>query len=106
MIRTIRSLAVRAAAAVAASVWLLSPVSAKHFSEWGAPENIGAAINTLFNEQHPALSPDGLSLYFVSDRPGGLGGFDIYAAHRTDRDSFWEDPVAVGPLNSAASEFA
>ena len=104
--RTMRSLAVCTAAGVAASVWLLSPLSAKHFSDWGAPENVGAAVNTLFNEQHPALSPDGLSLYFVSDRPGGLGGFDIYAAHRADQDSSWGDPVPVAPLNSAASDFA
>jgi len=97
--RTKKSLAVRMLAGVATSVWLLIPLAAKHFSDWAAPENVGASVNSVFNEQHPALSSDGLSLYFVSDRPGGLGGFDLYVAHRVDREASWEDPVAVAPLN-------
>jgi len=104
--RTKKSWAVRMVAGVVTSVWLLIPMSAKHFSDWAAPENVGAPVNSVFNEQHPALSSDGLSLYFVSDRPGGLGGFDLYVAHRVDREASWQDPVAVAPLNSAASEFA
>jgi Tol biopolymer transport system component len=105
--RTRDLLAPLSTAVVAAIVGSLSlPLSATHFSDWANPENVGSAVNSVFNEQHAALSPDGLSLYFVSDRPGGLGGFDIYAAHRPDRDSEWGDPIAIEALNSAASEFA
>jgi Tol biopolymer transport system component len=105
--RTDRLWLLRAAAGTAsiASLWF-TPVAARRFSDWSGPENVGSAVNSIFNEQHPTLSPDGLSLYFVSDRPGGLGGFDIYAAHRTDRDSEWDPPIPIEALNSAASEFA
>jgi WD40 repeat protein len=41
-------------------------------SEWSSPENL-AAINSTFNEQAPSLSPDGLSLYFGSNRPPRRG---------------------------------
>jgi Tol biopolymer transport system component len=104
--RTRTLLAVRTAVIVSAAVRLWIPLSAKPFSDWTGPENVGAAVNTVFNEQHPALSPDGLSLYFVSDRPGGAGGFDLYAAHRASVDAPWDDPIPIEPLNSAASEFA
>src|SRR6059036_575878 len=53
-------------------------------SEWSTPVNLGSAINTTFNEQGPNLSKDGLSLYFGSDRPGGLGSFDLWV-ERTKR---------------------
>jgi len=92
--------------AAAATIWFGIPASATRLSDWDVPRNLGAAVNTTFNEQHPAISPDGQSLYFVSDRPGGQGGFDIYAAHRPSADAEWEDPIAIAPLNSDASEFA
>ena len=53
-----------------------------HFSSWSDPANLGATINTTFNEQGPTLSKDGLILYFGSDRPGGSGGFDIWVSRR------------------------
>src|SRR5262245_18485506 len=104
--RTNNTVMVRAAIATAAILSIRVPASATHFSDWAAPENVGGSVNTAFNEQHPSISPDGLSLYFVSDRPGGLGGYDIYAADRPDTDSPWNDPVAIEALNSGASEFA
>jgi hypothetical protein len=74
-------------------------------SEWSAPVNLGATINTTFNEQGPSLSNDGLSLYFGSDRPSGLGGLDIWVARRACTDCPWETPVNVGPVvNSVAFE--
>src|SRR5256885_10672660 len=45
-------------------------------SEWSEPVNLGPTINTGFNEQGPNLSKDGLTLYFGSDRPGGVGSLD------------------------------
>jgi len=56
--------------------------AASPFSEWSEPENLGSTINTTFNEQGPTLSNDELSLYFGSDRPGGIGGFDIWVSQR------------------------
>jgi len=74
-------------------------------SEWSAPVNLGATINSPANEQGPTLSNDGLSLYFGSDGAGGSGSFDLWVARRPCPDCPWESPVNLGPIvNSAASE--
>jgi WD40 repeat protein len=74
-------------------------------SEWSAPVNLGAAINTPANEQGPSLSNDGLSLYFGSDRDGGSGSFDLWVVHRPCPDCSWETPVNLGAtVNTGASE--
>ncbi len=49
---------------------------------WSTPTNVGTPINTEFPEFQPALSKDGTELYFVSIRPGGSGGSDLYVARR------------------------
>jgi hypothetical protein len=75
---------------------------------WGLAENLGPTINTALVESVPALSRDGHWLFFNSlDRPGGLGGFDIWASYREDvHDDFaWEEPVNLGPgVNSAFND--
>ena len=76
-------------------------------SPWDEPQNLGPVINSASHEQKPTLSVDGHRLYFASDRPGGLGGFDIYVSRRRDkRDDFgWEPPVNLGsPINSSSNE--
>jgi outer membrane protein OmpA-like peptidoglycan-associated protein/tetratricopeptide (TPR) repeat protein len=50
-----------------------------------------------FSVGHPALSPDGLKLYFVSDMPGGLGGTDIYVCESKGAD-LWGKPVNLGSV--------
>ncbi len=47
------------------------------FSDWSTPVNLGPSINTQYSEFHMAISVDELSLFFSSDRPGGLGGNDL-----------------------------
>src|SRR6476660_7996937 len=81
-------------------------LAAQQFSNWSPPENLGTVINSPANEQHPALSPDGLSLYFSSDRPGGAGGFDLWVSRRTTTAAAWQPPAAIARLNSSSSEFA
>ncbi len=84
-----------------------TPPDLGRFSAWSTPSSLGPTINSAANDQHPALSPDGLSLYFVSDRPGGSGGFDIYAARRATRDAPWGAPRNLGPtVNSSGLEFS
>lgn len=46
--------------------------------EWGKPENLGAPINTIESEGSLAVSADGLTAYFASDRSDSRGGLDIY----------------------------
>lgn len=70
---------------------------------WSAEEAI-AEVNTNADELGPELSSDGLSLYFYSDRPGGLGGYDLWVSRR-DGDS-WGPPVNLGPgVNTEFNEY-
>jgi len=46
-------------------------------SEWSEPVNLGATVNSPFADIAATLSPDGHSLYFVSNRPGGVGGSEF-----------------------------
>ncbi len=71
---------------------------------WGRPEVIDIAPDTLV-VAHPAISPDELTLYFVSDKPGGFGGKDIWKVTRASRSSSWGTPVNLGPeINTAGDE--
>ena len=69
---------------------------------WTKPQNLGPSINTDFSETTPFLAADGKTLYFSSDRPGGLGSQDIYVSKRLDESwTSWRKPVNVGaPINS------
>ena len=65
--------------------------------EWSAPENLGPVVNSPALDQNPAVLADELTLYFQSDRPGGIGGVDIWVTRRASRHSPWEPPVNLGP---------
>ena len=79
----------------------------EQWSPWSVPENLGPVINTPDIEQHPTISKDGLSLFFASDRPGTLGGLDIWVSHRAGTDDPWGPPVNLGPnINSAGNDLA
>jgi outer membrane protein OmpA-like peptidoglycan-associated protein/Tol biopolymer transport system component len=71
-------------------------VSHKEGNSWGEPYNLGAPVNTQYWESQPAISPDGNTLYFVSNRPGGLGGYDIWKS-RLKKDGYWSEPENLGP---------
>ena len=51
-------------------------------SPWGTPVNLGSTINSSAVDTLPTPSPDGLSLYFASNRSGGYGGFDLWVTTR------------------------
>lgn len=61
---------------------------------WGAPANLGPSINSTDDDFCPTIARDGKTLYFVSNRPGGCGGADIYASRR--RPGGWDQPVNLG----------
>lgn len=80
---------------------------AAFFSDWSEPVAFPPGINTASAEQNAVLSRDGLSLYFSSLRPGGMGGLDIYIAHRETLDSPWGAPVNAGTtINTTTNDFA
>ncbi|WP_285008157.1 OmpA family protein [Pedobacter faecalis] len=71
-------------------------LSKKEGDAWAAPFNLGAPVNTIYWESQPAVSPDGGTLYFVSNRPGGQGGYDIWKS-TLKADGYWAEPVNLGP---------
>lgn len=74
---------------------------------WTAPKSLGKKINLPdYNDMSPFIAADGKTLYFSSDRPGGIGENDIWMSKRLD-DSWtkWSDPVNLGkPINTQGSE--
>ena len=63
-------------------------------------------VNTPSLDGCPIQSPDGLSLYIASNRPGGRGGLDIWIATRASTAAPWGAPQNLGePVNSAADDF-
>ncbi len=79
-------------------------VSRLHRGAWLPAEKIPPPVSLAESaEFRPVLSPDGKRLFFGSNRPGGLGGYDIYSA--VFRDGRWAAPVNLGaPVNSTGDE--
>ena len=87
-----------------ASLCLSYASAAPKFSAWSAPTNL-TVLNTAFNEGGPAISKDGLSLYFQSDRPGGRGLADLYVSERESVEDSWGPPQNLGAvLNTAFND--
>lgn len=62
------------------------------------PVSLGKGVNTAANDIDPTLAADGKTLYFASDRPGGLGGLDLYVTRRLDESwQRWSPPRNLGP---------
>jgi hypothetical protein len=79
------------------------PEPIAEFGPWSAPVNLGPVVNSTVNEAGPAISRDGLSLYFYSGRSGA--GLDLYVARRAAIDVPWEPPLSLGPVvNSGLAE--
>ena len=57
--------------------------SSRSDAAWGKPNPLELTKDTLSTYAHPAVSPDGEWLYFVSDMPGGVGGYDIWRVRIT-----------------------
>lgn len=70
---------------------------------WTEPKSLGKKINSpKHDEMTPYLAADGVTLYFSSNRPGGLGDNDIWMAKRLDSTwQKWSEPVNLGsPINT------
>lgn len=73
-------------------------------NKWSVPLSPGPRVNSMSKEIFPFMHPSG-RLYFSSNRPGGLGGMDIYYTFLTNGK--WEDPVILPPqINSPSDDFA
>ncbi|WP_257656664.1 OmpA family protein [Parapedobacter lycopersici] len=79
-------------------------VSRREGSGWGTPHNLGAPVNTRGWEAQPTLSADGRTLYFVSNRAGGQGGYDIWRTSLQENGQ-WGAPLNLGPeVNTPGNE--
>lgn len=73
---------------------------------WTEPEMLGSNINSNSWESHAAMTADGNTLYFVSDRAGGFGGRDIYRVVKLPNGK-WSKALALGPtINTPHDEDA
>ncbi|MDF3818463.1 OmpA family protein [Leptospira sp. 96542] len=89
---------------------------------WSAPIHLNE-VNSHFEDKMPAISPDGCSMVFSSNRPGGFGGFDLWISKREPitkeiesgpdkpklkcRDGVWQKPISVGSnINSKDDEIS
>jgi len=73
--------------------------------EWTPIKSVSDKVNLPTTwESQPSISADGKTLYFVSDRSGGYGGYDIYRSVRNDNGE-WGTPINLGPtINSTGNE--
>jgi Bacterial Ig-like domain (group 3)/WD40-like Beta Propeller Repeat len=123
-------------AAITISLFAL-PARAQEFSSWSVPVNLNSIVlsdgthcpaivvnspspdpnvnstSPDANDTHPAISKNGLSLYFASTRPGpdtmghtGQGDYDLWVTHRDSLDSCWGSPLNVESVNSQKQDFA
>ena len=72
---------------------------------WSDAINLGRPLNTESWDSQPSLSPDGKTLYFVSDRSGGFGGKDIWKS-TYQGNQVWSEPENLGDeINTTGNEF-
>lgn len=78
-------------------------IAQKKGNDWGKPFDLSPPINTAGWESQPSISADGRTLYFVSNRKGGYGGYDIWKSTITSNG--WGEPENLGPnINTSFDE--
>ncbi len=81
-------------------------VCGKNGEDWGKPQNLGGIVNTETWDSQPCFSADGQTLFFVSARPGGKGGSDIWYT-RFIQNKGWTKPINAGKtINTDGEEMA
>lgn len=72
--------------------------------KWSRLSKLGKNINSKYWESHGCITPDGLGLYFSSNRPGGEGSLDIYYSERTNKREFGPAINLGKPVNTRLEE--
>ena len=74
-------------------------------TEWAEEQMLGFCVDDTFDYGHPALSDDGKTMYFSSNREGGEGGYDIWCVTYNQRAKSWGVPFNLGPtINTEKDE--
>lgn len=72
--------------------------------DWSQPQNLGPTINTPYDEDAPFLAVDNKTMYYASNGPKSMGGFDIFLTVR-DETNTWSEPLNLGyPLNTTSDD--
>ena len=79
-------------------------VSNRSDAAWSKPTELVLSKDTLSSYAHPAVSPDGQWLYFVSDMPGGIGGLDIWRCRLLSNSEVGSLENLGEPVNTAGDE--
>ncbi|MFY0685651.1 MAG: OmpA family protein [Cyclobacteriaceae bacterium] len=75
------------------------------FGNWSVPQPLKGEINSPYAEDSPFLSHDGQKLYFSSNRPESVGGYDVFVAELNPTTLEWNAPVNLGfPINTTDDE--
>ncbi|MBR1839781.1 MAG: OmpA family protein [Prevotella sp.] len=77
--------------------------SSRSDASWGKPQDVVISRDSLSTFAHPAVSPDGAWLYFVSDMPGGKGGMDIWRSRITSAGLMGVENLGE-PVNTPGNE--
>lgn len=74
--------------------------------KWTDAEKLEGNVNSEHNDLYPFMLIDGVTLYFSSDRPGGMGGFDVYQSFYDPESGEFSEPANLGPpFNSPEDDF-
>ncbi len=77
-------------------------ISKKEKNHWSTPHNLGARINSPYWDSQPSISSDNKTLYFSSNRPGGIGGKDIWVSHFINQK--WSKPICLDTTINTKSD--
>jgi len=81
-------------------IWMLKK---EKRTEYGSATNLGAPVNTVYDENSVSIHPDGKTLFFSSNRPESMGGYDIFVTRR--EGNTWLPPQNLGyPINTEGNE--
>ncbi|MCX8080250.1 MAG: carboxypeptidase regulatory-like domain-containing protein [Bacteroidia bacterium] len=81
-------------------IWMVEKISK---TEWGKPVNLGAPVNSEFDEGGMFLAPDGKTLFFCSNGPRSMGSYDIFKT--VFQNGKWSEPQNLGyPINTTSRE--
>jgi outer membrane protein OmpA-like peptidoglycan-associated protein len=76
-----------------------------HTLEWSDPSPVIGGVNSNFDEDSPFLSHDGQTLYFSSNSPYSVGGFDVFKCEWQPVSQSWGSPENLGfPINTIDNE--
>ncbi len=76
-----------------ADLWVTT--RATDSNSWGAPVNLGSTVNSSASDWGPSIPANGLELFFVSERPGGEGGRDLWVTMRASVSDPWGAPAGL-----------